>query len=303
MSTMAVKKVKNDVTCFHCGKPRHVKANYYRLIGFPPNFKFIKYKGNAGGSSSSKPTLAYQVSTIKAIAENVADDLSQITLSKEQVHKLMTLLNDQIHGTTNPNISFSPISPRPQVNVAGRCIIIGSTSKLLIDQLKVTLSSYFKLKDLGNLQYFLSLEIARSSKGIVISQRKFVLEMLEEYGLLGSKPSSIPVAVNLKMVHSDENLLANPTCYRQLIGKLMYITLTRPYISYGVQMLTQFMDKPIEVHMVAANKILKYLKNSPGQGLFLSKHSELQLVPFSNSDWADCSETKRSLTGFCVFLG
>ncbi|KAF2294579.1 hypothetical protein GH714_012760 [Hevea brasiliensis] len=119
MSVMAVKKVKNDVTCFHCGSLGHVKGNCYRLIGFPPNFKFTKSKGNASGSSSSKPASAYQVSATKAIVESVADDPSQITLSKEQVHKLMTLLNVQIHGTSNPNISFSPISPAPQVNVVG----------------------------------------------------------------------------------------------------------------------------------------------------------------------------------------
>ncbi|KAF2312897.1 hypothetical protein GH714_040955 [Hevea brasiliensis] len=88
MFAMAMKKVKNDVTCFHCGKPGHVKANCYRLIGFPPDFKFTKSKGNVGGLSSSKPTSAYQVSTTKAIVESVVDDLSQITLSKDKFTNL-----------------------------------------------------------------------------------------------------------------------------------------------------------------------------------------------------------------------
>ncbi|KAF2300329.1 hypothetical protein GH714_012046 [Hevea brasiliensis] len=300
-----------------------------KLIGFPPDFKFTKPKGNAGGSSSSKPTSAYQVSTTKAIAESVADGLSQITVSKEQVHKLMTLLNDQIHSTSNSNISFSPISPTPQVNVAVNTgptnhivcnsslfssykslsnafvslpngvkvpvTAIGQVSfnscltlhkVLLVPSFNFNLISVSKLVTTQKSFYTsssntsvpissssLSIDpllvdpspavplrrssrqkIARSSKGIVISQRKFVLEMLKEYGLLGSKRSSVPVEVNLKMVHGDENLLANPTCYRQLIGKLMYITLARPDISYGVQVLSQFMDKPTEVRMVAAKQ-------------------------------------------------
>lgn len=75
-------------------------------------------------------------------------------------------------------------------------IIVGSSSKRLNDQFKTNLSSHFKMKDLGPFHFFLGLKIARSVKGIVVSERKFILEMLEEYGILGVKPCSIPMEVN-----------------------------------------------------------------------------------------------------------
>ena len=89
-------------------------------------------------------------------------------------------------------------------------------------------------------------------------------------------------------MHQEENLLNDPTTYRQLVWKLMYLTITRPDISYSVHVLTQFMDKPCEKHMNAAFKVLKYLKKAPGQGIFMSATSELQLKAYSDSDWAGC---------------
>lgn len=165
-----------------------------------------------------------------------------------------------------------------------------STNQSLIDQFKTILSTALKLKDLGNLQYFLSLEIKRSIKGIVLAQREFVLEMREEFGMLGAKPSSYP-----------QKSMSN--WYRQIVGKLIYVTLTKPDIAYSIHVLSQFMDKPAHIHLQAAYKVLKYLKGALGQGLFLSANSDMKITTYSDSDWACCQETKRSLTRFCVFLG
>lgn len=102
--------------------------------------------------------------------------------------------------------------------------MIASKSRQLIEQFKKSLSSQFKLRDLGKLQYILGLEIARPSQGIAITQKKFVPDMLEEFGVLRAKPSSIPMEVNTKLTHEDNDLLRNLSIYRQLIGKLMYIS-------------------------------------------------------------------------------
>lgn len=98
----------------------------------------------------------------------------------------------------------------------------------------------------------------------MISHRKFVLELLEEYDILGSKPITFLVEINAKLTHVDPELLTDPIVYRKTVGKLMYITLTRPNISYGVHISLQFLDKPAQIHLDAAFKILKYLKNAPG---------------------------------------
>ncbi|KAL5560658.1 hypothetical protein UlMin_036869 [Ulmus minor] len=113
-----------------------------------------------------------------------------------------------------------------------------STDPQAIVQLKADLSKAFKLKDLGTLKYFLGLEIARAAAGICVSQRKYVLDLLSEFGYLGCKPASTPMEVNARLSIEDDNDLPDVSMYRRLIGKLLYLTLTRPDISYAVGQLS-----------------------------------------------------------------
>lgn len=97
--------------------------------------------------------------------------------------------------------------------------------------------------------------------------------------------------------------LSDLTPYRQLIGRLLYLTLTQPEISYTIQVLSQYMDRRSTTHLVATHKVLHCLKNAPSQGILMSTTSPIQLIGYSNSDWASCLNTCKSLTSFCVFLG
>ncbi|XP_025014984.2 uncharacterized mitochondrial protein AtMg00810-like [Ricinus communis] len=182
-------------------------------------------------------------------------------------------------------------------------IIIASNINNLDEELKGVLKASFKLKDLANLKYFLGLGIARSKKEISVCQRKYTLELLQEYGQLGCKPSRIPFEVNHKLVNTEEDRLNDPSFYRQLVGKLLYLTLTRPDISYGVHVLSQFMERPAKVHLEVAYKVLRYLKQTPGQGILMSSTSELHLKAYTVSDWASCQETRKSIFGYCIFTG
>lgn len=108
---------------------------------------------------------------------------------------------------------------------------------------------------------------------------------------------------NTKLSQLSGNHLPDGSSYRTLVGRLIYLTNTRPDISFAVQQLSQFMHRPTDLHLRAAHRVLRYLKSTPGQGILLSATSDFTLRGFSDSDWAGCLDTRRSVTGYCVFLG
>ena len=107
----------------------------------------------------------------------------------------------------------------------------------------------------------------------------------------------------LKLSKGSRDLISNPRQYRRLIGKLMYLTLSRPDITYAVHRLSQFLAQPRVPHMKAATRILQYIKGTPGQGVFFPTDSDLHLKAYYDADWAGCPNTRKSLTGYYVFLG
>ncbi|XP_019057634.1 PREDICTED: uncharacterized protein LOC109116512 [Tarenaya hassleriana] len=182
-------------------------------------------------------------------------------------------------------------------------ILVTGNDVTLFSELKEVLQAEFQIKDLGEMKYFLGIEVARSQMGIQICQRKYTLEMLEEFGLLGCKPAASPMEAKLKLSQDAGELLADPTSYRKLIGKLIYLSVTRPDISFPVTKLSQYMAQPRDTHFQAALRVLKYLKNAPGQGLYYSSQNDLSLTAYSDADWGACPDSRKSVTGFCVFLG
>jgi hypothetical protein len=169
-----------------------------------------------------------------------------------------------------------------------------------IQSVKQFLDKKFRIKDLGQLRYFLGLEIARSNSGIFVNQRKYTLELLEDTGLLTTKPSSIPFNPTTKLSSTEGTPLEDPPSYRRLMGRLLYLTNTRPDISFYVQHLSQFVSKPLVPHYTAA---LRILKSALATGIIFSASSSLKLSGFADSDWARFPETRKSITGFCVLLG
>jgi hypothetical protein len=182
-------------------------------------------------------------------------------------------------------------------------LVLGGTDTAEIDQLKTLLDHKFSIKDLGCLKYFLGFEVARSKTGISLCQRKYTLDLLESTGLLATKPCPTPMQPQLQLHKTSGTPISDPTAYRRLIGRLLYLTHSRPEISYAVSKLSQFLDAPTDLHMLAGLHVLKFLKNHPGQGLFFSSSSLLTLKGYPDSDWGACPDTRRSTTGFCFFIG
>ncbi|XP_021828884.1 uncharacterized protein LOC110769255 [Prunus avium] len=182
-------------------------------------------------------------------------------------------------------------------------MVITGNDENVIHNLKSFLHNQFHIKDLGHLKYFLGLEIARSKTGIVISQRKYTFDILDDVGLLGAQLVDFPMEQNLKLTNSDGEVLNDPSRFRLLVGSLIYLTITRPEITYAVNILSQFMHQPRKPYLDAALRILRYLKGSPCQRLLFSSNRKLHLIGYCDSNWANCPMTRRSTSGYCVFLG
>ena len=182
-------------------------------------------------------------------------------------------------------------------------LIISGNDSAAVTAFKAYLRKCFYMKDLGVLKYFLGIEVARSSSGLFLCQRKYALDIISEAGLLGSKPASFPIEQNHQLARAAGPCLTDPEPYRRLLGRLIYLAVTRPDLAYSVHVLSQFMQEPRQEHWDAALRVVRYLKGSPGQGILLRSDSELSLKGWCDSDWAACPLTRRSLTGWLVFLG
>lgn len=182
-------------------------------------------------------------------------------------------------------------------------VIIAGTNTDHIHATKSFLHDTFGIKDLGPLKYFLGIEASRTSDGLVLSQRKYTLDILEEAGVQGCRPSNFPMEQNLQFQKPSNSPRTDYGTYRRLVGCLLYLTVTRPDITYAVNILSQFLSDPRKEHMEATVRVLRYLKTTAGQGIFLPRHGGLKLEAFCDADWAGCSFTRRSCTGYFISLG
>jgi len=133
-----------------------------------------------------------------------------------------------------------------------------------IQRVKDCLLQQFRIKDLGDLKYFLGIEFSRSKAGIYMSQRKYALDTLQDTGLTGARPNKFPMEQYLKLTPDDGELLKDPVKYRRLVGRLIYFTVTPLDIAFSVWTLSQYIQAPQKPHWDAAFRILKYIKRSPG---------------------------------------
>ncbi|XP_048496153.1 uncharacterized mitochondrial protein AtMg00810-like [Beta vulgaris subsp. vulgaris] len=188
-----------------------------------------------------------------------------------------------------------------------------------ISLFKAYLSDCLKMKDLGSLKYFLGIEVTRSASSLFLCQRKYTLDIIVEVGLLGAKPFGVPMEQNHRLSHDTSALFDEPEWYRRLVGRFIYLAVSRPNLAYSVHILSQFLQATHISHWDAAMRVVRYLKGTPGHGC-LSHHAALLfwvasflegILPYlgrqrrgwCDSDWAACPITRRSLSGWLVSWG
>ncbi|XP_071681692.1 uncharacterized mitochondrial protein AtMg00810-like [Lolium perenne] len=180
-----------------------------------------------------------------------------------------------------------------------------SSSDTAVDALLHDLGMAFALKDLGELHFFLGIEVRKVTDGIVLSQEKYANDLLSRVNMKMCKPVDTPLSTSEKLSITDGDVLSDEdsTRYMSIVGALQYITLTRPDIAYSVNKVCQFLHAPTTVHWTAVKRILRYLRGTIYVGLRLSKSESIHVSAFSDADWAGCPDDRRSTSGFAVFFG
>ena len=186
-------------------------------------------------------------------------------------------------------------------------LIITGSDKAGIQATKEFLKSVFDIKDLGEMKYFLGIEICRSKEGLFMSQRKYTMDMLKEADVLGGKIAKTPLEEGYKVLREGEveenQLFEDAKLYRKMVGKLIYLTITRPDICFAVNQVSQHMQAPKVHHWKMVDRILRYLSGTTGQGVWMGCNGSTEVVGYCDADWAGDRVDRRSTTGYCTFIG
>ncbi|GJU09700.1 retrovirus-related pol polyprotein from transposon TNT 1-94 [Tanacetum coccineum] len=182
-------------------------------------------------------------------------------------------------------------------------IIFASTNTALCNEFANLMTTKFKMSMMGQMSFFLGLQISQSPRGIFLNQSKYASEIIKKYGLLTSDSVDTPMVEKNKL---DEDLQGTPvdaTLYRGMIGSLMYLTSSRPDLIYAVCLCARYQAKPTEKHLNAVKRIFRYLKGTINMGIWYSKDTDMSLTAYADADYAGCQDTRRSTSGSAQFLG
>ncbi|KAK6124547.1 hypothetical protein DH2020_041717 [Rehmannia glutinosa] len=182
-------------------------------------------------------------------------------------------------------------------------IIFGSTNKELCDKFSNLMQGKFEMSMMGELTFFLGLQVKQLKDGTFISQTKYARDLMKKFGMEEKSSVKIPMNTSVKMDIDADSKPVDQTRYRALIGSLLYLTASRPDITFVVGACARFQSAPKESHITVAKRILRYLKGCQEVGLWYPKEGGLKLIGYSGSDYAGCRVDMKSTSGTCQMLG
>lgn len=181
-------------------------------------------------------------------------------------------------------------------------IVTGSKIKE-IEQFKEEMKNEFEMTDLGELSYFLGMEVTQNEEGIFLSQENYAKKLLKKFGMQDCKSLSTPLTPHGKKKEVLKENLEDVTKYRSMIGGLLYLCASRPDIMYASSYLSRYMAAPTMQHYQEAKRVLRYVKGTLNYGIQFKRVEEPELVGFSDSDWGGSVEDKKSTSGYVFTIG
>lgn len=182
-------------------------------------------------------------------------------------------------------------------------IVLTANAPALLQHIITKLSTEFAMTDLGSLHHFLGITVTRDNHSLILNQSQYAQDILHRANMTNCKPCHTPVDTAQKLSATEGPLLSDGTLYRSLAGALQYLTITRPDISYAVQQIRLFMHAPREPHFTFLKRVLRYVYGTLDLGLRLSASPNHSLVAYSDADRGGWPDTRRSTSGYCIFLG
>ncbi|GJT36083.1 putative ribonuclease H-like domain-containing protein, partial [Tanacetum coccineum] len=182
-------------------------------------------------------------------------------------------------------------------------IIFGSTKKSLCTEFEKMMHKKFQMSSMGELTFFLGLQVKQKKDGDFISQDKYVTGILKKFGFTDVKTASTPIETQKLLLKDEDGEEVDVYLYRSMIGSLMYLTSSRPNIMFAVCACARYQVNPKVSHLHVMKRIFRYLRGQPKLGLWYPKDSPFDLVAYTDSDYAGASLDKKSTTGGFQFLG
>ncbi|GJT72852.1 uncharacterized mitochondrial protein-like protein [Tanacetum coccineum] len=290
-----------------------------------PDFKQLKLSGricpnetedyaSSSQERAEKASNDSEIPTLEEIYDNPTDGIfTNSSYDDEGAVSDFTNLEPVVNVSPIPTSRINSIHPStlilgdPQSAVQTRSKVTKSSGahafRSWCDEFEALMKSKFQISSMGELTFFLGLQVKQKEDGIFISQDKYVAEILKKFDFVSVKTASTPIETHKPLVKDEEASDVDVHLYRSMIGSLMYLTASRPDIMFAVYACSRFQVTPKTSHLSAVKRIFRYLKGKPKLGLWYPRVSSFDLEAYSDSDYAGANLDRKSTTGGCQFLG